>query len=351
MVSLKPGDTVFDVGVAWGVMTSMFASIVSRTGAKGQVHSFEANPKMLPVIDTLVNANGLQGVVTVNNNLICDQSGKQSVFYVVDGYQAVASSANSCVRDKGGKEVYVETLALDDYCKEKNLYPDYVKIDIEGAEYVAVMGMKQLIQNRHPIFQIETHGTEIDAIGGSLFKLLRFLEQSGYRLFNLEKGVMTTAEEHAEAYAKRTGQLLATTDFREEILSAIDREYHTLCRELEWEKEHRELADTVRKMIDQGAMEEAEKALHDNVTKDCCLAEENYLYAFAIQKKNVEEAVKHYDIALQKGFSEFWVRYNKAATLISAGHRDEARDDLLAAYRLDQNHEGVLFYMHELGMK
>ncbi|WWR16035.1 hypothetical protein V1224_00840 [Lachnospiraceae bacterium JLR.KK008] len=33
VVCLKPGDTVFDIGVAWGVMTSMFASMVSADGA------------------------------------------------------------------------------------------------------------------------------------------------------------------------------------------------------------------------------------------------------------------------------------------------------------------------------
>lgn len=351
VVCLKPGDTVFDIGVAWGVMTSMFASMVSADGAGGKVHSFEANPGMRKYTDALLEANHFEQIVKWNNHLICDSSGSSSPFYVVDGYMAVASSANSCVKAKGAKEVQVSTLAIDDYCKRNAVCPDYIKIDIEGAEYVAVMGMKELIEDRHPTFQIETHGMEINDIGGDLLSLLRFLEQSGYELFDLEQGTMTTAEKHAATYAQKTGQLLARTEFTEETLAALEREGQRLREELAWEQERRELIAAVRKMLDENDMKGAKRALADHVHQDDCLAEEHYLYAFAVQKEDVWEAVEQYSKALEKGFSEFWVRYNRAVALIAAKRTEEAKDDLRIAHQIDQNHEGVLFYMRELHME
>lgn len=79
--------------------------------------------------------------------------------------------------------------------------------------------------------------------------------------------------------------------------------------------------------------------------------EENYLYALAVQKEDADEAIQHYGIALQKGFSEFWVRYNRAAAFLSKGELRKAKEDIERARQLNPEHSGVKQYLDLLQMQ
>jgi polysaccharide pyruvyl transferase CsaB len=69
----------------------------------------------------------------------------------------------------------------------------------------------------------------------------------------------------------------------------------------------------------------------------------NYLYAFCLQmlRRAPEEALKCYGRALELGFPEFWVRYNRGTLRASVGDVEGARDDLAAAIQLDGEHDGA----------
>jgi tetratricopeptide (TPR) repeat protein len=69
----------------------------------------------------------------------------------------------------------------------------------------------------------------------------------------------------------------------------------------------------------------------------------NYLFAFClhIQNKNYDEVLKHYNIALEQGFSEFWVRYNRGNLYLNMGNIKKARADIERAFQLDPVHPGV----------
>ncbi len=69
----------------------------------------------------------------------------------------------------------------------------------------------------------------------------------------------------------------------------------------------------------------------------------HYLYAFClhIQKKELEDALKHYNIALEQGFSEFWVRFNRSDLYLYMGKLKEARADIKRALKLNSEHPGI----------
>lgn len=64
-------------------------------------------------------------------------------------------------------------VAIDDYV-EKSFVPDFLKIDIEGAELSALEGMPKLLAERKPHILIETHGREVEA------GCVTLLRDSGY---------------------------------------------------------------------------------------------------------------------------------------------------------------------------
>ncbi len=60
------------------------------------------------------------------------------------------------------------------------------------------------------------------------------------------------------------------------------------------------------------------------------------------------QAVGHYTKALQLGYAEFWVKYNRGAAYLAPGDTAKARDDLLRAQRLDPVSAGVKIYLKQL---
>ncbi|MDQ6862665.1 MAG: sulfotransferase domain-containing protein [Thermoproteota archaeon] len=67
----------------------------------------------------------------------------------------------------------------------------------------------------------------------------------------------------------------------------------------------------------------------------------NYYKAFCLQciGKDLQEAVKHYSIALENGFGEFWVRYNRGALFRNVGDIDKAYIDMHKALSINPTHQ------------
>jgi len=70
-------------------------------------------------------------------------------------------------------------------------------------------------------------------------------------------------------------------------------------------------------------------------------------YCYQMINKN-EEALKYYEYALEKGFSEFWIRYNRGSLLQSIGEYEYARNDLEKAVNLQPDHEGARKMLQQL---
>ena len=76
----------------------------------------------------------------------------------------------------------------------------------------------------------------------------------------------------------------------------------------------------------------------------------NYLYAFCLHMLglHIKKAVEHYGKALQYGFDEFWVRYNRGSLYAQFGRKDEARTDIQRAISMRPNHAGCLYILQQI---
>lgn len=120
---LKPGMKVFDVGMYRGWDALTFATL---TG--GPVVSFDGNPDSLRATETFIAPAGLSGITLENA-------------YVSDG--------------TNGR-------SLDDFAAA-HFMPDFVKMDIEGAEADALRGARAILSEGRPHMVIETHGADVEA--------------------------------------------------------------------------------------------------------------------------------------------------------------------------------------------
>lgn len=76
----------------------------------------------------------------------------------------------------------------------------------------------------------------------------------------------------------------------------------------------------------------------------------NYLVAFClhVQMRDLEKALRCYNLALKHGFDEFWVRYNRGALYAELGDVEQARSDLKRAVALNPDHEGARQVLQQL---
>jgi tetratricopeptide (TPR) repeat protein len=55
----------------------------------------------------------------------------------------------------------------------------------------------------------------------------------------------------------------------------------------------------------------------------------------------LNKALHHYNTALENGYNEFWIKYNRGMLLIEMGNKDAAVADLERAQKLEPEHKAI----------
>jgi FkbM family methyltransferase len=147
-----------DVGANLGLYTLFFA----RQRLASTVYAFEPGP-VAERLRTNVQLNRLSNVVVVEQ--ACSDSMGEVEFYL--GHQHYTSSLHADW-DQGDREsaqvIRVPTTTLDGffYGVQPRPGPDLIKMDIEGGGTRALKECDQCIQDKRPLFLIESHTPDED---------------------------------------------------------------------------------------------------------------------------------------------------------------------------------------------
>lgn len=140
---LKPGQTVLDLGANVGYYTLLAAMIV---GKAGKVIAFEPLADNCDLIRKSLAVNHFTNVTLYP-------------FAVADTQSTVGvtreESNGMIVRDTRAASERVRAVALDAFLDKPRV--DVIKMDIEGAEGLALNGMRELVRANHPIVFTELH--------------------------------------------------------------------------------------------------------------------------------------------------------------------------------------------------
>lgn len=138
----RPGDVVLDVGAHIGSETIYFAH---KVGPRGRVISIEAHPGIFDFLRRSMEINQL-GQVTCLNLAVSD---KREQIFIQDNFAGEGFGqflGNAITRDPASG-VCVDAVTLDELCAEHRVDRiDYLKMNIEGAERPALIGMDRMIR-------------------------------------------------------------------------------------------------------------------------------------------------------------------------------------------------------------
>lgn len=169
--------TIFDVGANVGNWSKL--AYKSHTDAK--VHAFEIVPETFDILkDNLSDKNDR---IIFNNFGMSDSNGSIQVY--TNPLNSVLSSTLD-FENTGTKKIDCQIKAGKTYCLENNIESiDFLKIDVEGAEYKVLKGFEELLKaGKIRIIQFEYNQ------GAILSKFLlrdfyQYFEQLGYKLGRL----------------------------------------------------------------------------------------------------------------------------------------------------------------------
>src|SRR5262245_56920610 len=133
---IRPGMHILDVGSNVGFHSLEFAR---WTGPSGTVDAFEPAPENYMVLKRNVEASGLDNVRTFDI-AISDHAGETTMYLspAHRGDHRIVGSA------KMRSSIHVRTTTLDERYASPGQRVDFVKIDVQGAEYLVLAGMRHL---------------------------------------------------------------------------------------------------------------------------------------------------------------------------------------------------------------
>lgn len=145
---VKPGDTCIDLGANMGSYTFLLAH---QVGSTGRVYAFEPQPNLLRLLTRSMIANGWQQRIQLEPYAVSECSHQQLRLYVSGDPCNSGITSMTLYGDflRADRFIEAETIALDDYVTKQQIQTCHLlKIDIEGAELLALRGMTQLLRQQ-----------------------------------------------------------------------------------------------------------------------------------------------------------------------------------------------------------
>lgn len=173
---LRPGDSVLDIGANIGYFTLLSRSLV---GYAGTVYSFEASSSIMALLKKNIRLNEITNIETYHNAVV--ERERMLTFYESSeahlGISSIrAASAPNC-KAYSIRGVSIDSLA--DRLKKISL----IKLDIEGAEYLALRGCDGLIRRDRPYIVMELTDGFLHEMGTSGSDILDFLRRRKYACY------------------------------------------------------------------------------------------------------------------------------------------------------------------------
>ncbi len=171
VISPNPGDVVLDCGACYGGTSLQFADSV---GPGGVVVAYEFFPENLRIFEENIRINPALGArVKLVERPVWNDSG---VRMSIEG-SGPATQVHIAKNDEASQGVTrsFESITIDDTVKELKLPRiDFIKMDIEGAEMMALRGAKRSLVKYRPTLAICVYHKLID-----FYEIPQFIDSLG----------------------------------------------------------------------------------------------------------------------------------------------------------------------------
>jgi FkbM family methyltransferase len=188
--SVHQGDTAIDLGAHVGVHTTLLAALV---GPGGSVIAIEPSPAHVVRLEAAARAAGVVDRVRIVEAAAGDAPGERLLLVSAPGQSSHQAWLVPPGHATSPLEVLqpVRVVRVDDVPRRGRV--SFMKIDVEGAESLALAGAAALLASDRPVLLVDLHPHLMPIISGeSPDALIARLRVFGYRCHLLGAGVPST---------------------------------------------------------------------------------------------------------------------------------------------------------------
>ncbi|MEO8482596.1 MAG: FkbM family methyltransferase [Acidobacteriota bacterium] len=172
------GDVVVDGGAHLGIYALHLAQ---RLGASGRVYAFEPHPETRALLEQAVAANGFSARLVVSSAALGDApgAGVLRTSRRCGAYAHASLERAGAPASRAERLIPVDVVRLDVAAIEGRVA--LIKLDVEGAEFLAVRGGLGLIRRDRPAILCELGDEQLARVSGaSSESLMAMLAAVGY---------------------------------------------------------------------------------------------------------------------------------------------------------------------------
>ncbi len=178
---VKPGDYAVDLGANLGYHTVTLAKLV---GNSGKVFAFEPQRITFQQLNCNVFLNGLDNVYTFH--AAAGETNSEVFVEQVDYYRVVEGDfgtniGNTSVNSLGFGDK-IPKISLDSLNLPK---VNFIKLDIQGCELLALIGARETILKHKPILFVEIEGHHLIKFNTTEKDLVSYIKGLGYKMFRI----------------------------------------------------------------------------------------------------------------------------------------------------------------------
>lgn len=188
---VKNGDRVADLGANIGYYSLLMANLV---GPQGKVNSFEPEPTLFHSLESMVIFNQISDRISLVRSAVSDVNGTSMLHPPPDkcnwGQHYIRSDQNSLAEESANT---VTTVTLDSVMGDASL--DFMKMDVEGAEFLALRGATNILTESRPTILMEINREMLATVSQvSATDCFDLIGSFGYRIHGLGRdGALTKA--------------------------------------------------------------------------------------------------------------------------------------------------------------
>jgi FkbM family methyltransferase len=182
---IRPGFNIIDIGANIGFYSLLFTNL---TGKKGNVHCFEPD---LTNFNHLKKAVKKSTNVIINNKAISDRDGLLT-FYTSHRLNV---DHRTYPVEKYKSTYQVDSISIDKYIDSKYKV-DFIKMDIQGAEFPAFKGMEATLRNNQDIIVfMEIMPSGLKSFGVTVNTVISYIRSLGFIIYLIKNKTVSLLED------------------------------------------------------------------------------------------------------------------------------------------------------------
>jgi FkbM family methyltransferase len=172
---IKPGNTIYDLGAHQGFLALLASRLV---GTEGKVYSFEPLPSNYALLKKNMQINQIKNCATFYGAVTATPGFINFTISQADVSNTYVQSSPAF--NANAQHIEVPAFSLDNLVATRLINaPDFLKIDVEGAELDVLKGATNLLKELAPIIYLETHNIHNPGVDTAC---LDYLNSIGYSI-------------------------------------------------------------------------------------------------------------------------------------------------------------------------